>query len=53
MEEDAASFKPTGEMIYSYTRSASKGKGKNVVAPEPLHPEDEDAIVYEVYHVRD
>ncbi|KAF9072894.1 histone acetyltransferase type B catalytic subunit [Rhodocollybia butyracea] len=45
--EDASSFKPLGEMIYSYTRSASKGKGKNVV---PLNPDDEDAIVYEVYH---
>ena len=42
-----------GELIYSYTRSASKGKGKDLAGPEPLNPDDEDTIVYEVYHVRD
>ncbi|KAJ3931743.1 MAG: histone acetyltransferase type B catalytic subunit [Lentinula lateritia] len=49
VEEDATSFKPSGEMIYSYTRSASKGKGKSSVV-EQHNPEDEDTVVYEVYH---
>ncbi|KAJ4475770.1 acyl-CoA N-acyltransferase [Lentinula aciculospora] len=49
VEEDATSFKPSGEIIYSYKRSASKEKGKSV-AMEQLNPEDEDTIVYEVYH---
>ncbi|KAF5379891.1 hypothetical protein D9757_007193 [Collybiopsis confluens] len=52
VEQDATSFKPFGELIYSYTRSASKGKGKYVVRlePQPLNPDDEEVIVYEVYH---
>ncbi|KAE9398318.1 histone acetyltransferase type B catalytic subunit [Gymnopus androsaceus JB14] len=50
VEEDATSFKPMGELIYSYTRSASKRKGKDVAGPEPLNPDDEDTVVYEVYH---
>ncbi|KIK54554.1 hypothetical protein GYMLUDRAFT_48688 [Collybiopsis luxurians FD-317 M1] len=52
VEHDATSFKPSGELIYSYTRSASKGKAKDVARLEQgtLNPDDEDAIVYEVYH---
>ncbi|KAJ3798027.1 histone acetyltransferase type B catalytic subunit [Lentinula aff. detonsa] len=49
VQEDATSFKPSGKMIYSYTRSASKGKGKSFAAEQPS-PEDEDTVVYEVYH---
>ncbi|KAJ3776136.1 acyl-CoA N-acyltransferase [Lentinula raphanica] len=49
VEKDATSFKPSGEMIYSYTRSTTKGKGKSL-GTEQLDPEDEDAVVYEVYH---
>jgi histone acetyltransferase 1 len=54
VEEDATSFRPTGQMIYTYTRPAphseasKKGKG---VAPPTLDPESEDAVVFEVYHV--
>ncbi|KAJ7273046.1 histone acetyltransferase type B catalytic subunit [Mycena rebaudengoi] len=53
VEEDATSFRPTGQMIYTYTRPAphseasKKGKG---VAPPTLDPESEDAVVFEVYH---
>lgn len=55
VEEDAVSFKPAGQMVYSYTQpspsSVAKGKGKSS-ADAPLDPESEDAIVFEVYHVR-
>lgn len=45
VEEDATTFKPCGELIYSYTRPApTKGKGKGVALAT------EDDIVYEVYH---
>ncbi|KAJ7581507.1 histone acetyltransferase type B catalytic subunit [Mycena floridula] len=43
VEQDATSFRPMGQMIYSYTRSL-KGKGKVV------DPDSEDAVVFEVYH---
>ncbi|KAI0293401.1 acyl-CoA N-acyltransferase [Russula brevipes] len=47
VEEDAVSFRPPGEKIYSYTRvapnSATKGKGAAVTLLEG----DPDAIVYE------
>ncbi|KAJ7491227.1 histone acetyltransferase type B catalytic subunit [Mycena latifolia] len=54
VEEDATTFRPTGQMIYTYTRpapysSASNSKGKGV-AQQILDPESEDAIVFEVYH---
>ena len=51
VEEDAENFKPPGENIYSYTRPspASRSKGKGVATA--LSEEDEDAVVYEVYHV--
>jgi len=47
---DALSFKPLGELIYSYSRPspATTGKGKGVAAA--LDPESEDAIVFEAYH---
>ncbi|KAI0303510.1 acyl-CoA N-acyltransferase [Multifurca ochricompacta] len=52
VEEDATSFRPSGEKIYSYTRavpySARKGKGVAMTLPE----DDPDAITYEVWHVR-
>ena len=52
VEEDAASFRPPGEKVASFTRvapnSATKGKGAAVTLPE----DDPDAIVYEVWHVR-
>jgi hypothetical protein len=57
VEEDATSFKPFGEMIYSYTRpdpaAAEKGKGKAAELPrEGLDPQSVDAVEYEVWHVR-
>ncbi|KAL0947489.1 hypothetical protein HGRIS_013592 [Hohenbuehelia grisea] len=54
VETDATSFRPAGQMIYSYTRPsplASNGKGKAAASSStPLPAESEDAIVYEVYH---
>lgn len=51
---DAESFKPIGDKIASYTRAAStaKGKGKanGATAAAPAE-EDDDAVVFEVYHV--
>ncbi|KAK7049414.1 histone acetyltransferase 1 [Paramarasmius palmivorus] len=54
VEQDAFEFKPMGQMISSYTRPSprSKGKGKAVSSAVPLDSESEDAVVYEVYHVR-
>ncbi|KAJ7702203.1 histone acetyltransferase type B catalytic subunit [Mycena rosella] len=53
VEEDATTFRPTGQMIYTYTRPAphsSASKGKGVAQPQILDPESEDAVVFEVYH---
>ncbi|KAF8968343.1 acyl-CoA N-acyltransferase [Flammula alnicola] len=54
VEEDATSFRPSGQLIYSYTRSvpnsASKGKRKRTGITQPLDPQSEDAIEFEVYH---
>ncbi|KAF8191454.1 acyl-CoA N-acyltransferase [Mycena galopus ATCC 62051] len=54
VEEDATTFKPTGQLIYTYTRPAphsnAHSKGKGVAQPQPLDPESEDAVVFEVYH---
>ncbi|KAB5594101.1 Histone acetyltransferase [Ceratobasidium theobromae] len=50
VEKDAASFKPLGEKIHSYTRrAAGRGKGKSKET-SPVGEDDPDAIVYEVYH---
>jgi hypothetical protein len=51
VEEDATAFKPHGDLIYTYTRPSpsASGKGKSIA---PLSPENSDAVVYEVYHVR-
>lgn len=53
VEEDATTFKPLGDLIYSYTRPAPgvSGKGKGVVRSEALDPDGEDAVGFEVYHV--
>jgi len=52
VEQDALTFKPLGTKIASYTRRAggTKGKGKTR-ADIPLTEDDEDAVVFEVYHV--
>jgi hypothetical protein len=56
VEEDATTFRPTGQMIYTYTRptphSSANSKGKGVAQPQTLDPESQDAVVFEVYHVR-
>ncbi|KAL0577366.1 histone acetyltransferase 1 [Marasmius crinis-equi] len=54
VEEDALNFKPIGQPVYTYTRPSprSKGKGKHTFEGNLLHPESEDAVVYEVYHAR-
>jgi Histone acetyl transferase HAT1 N-terminus len=53
VEADATSFKPLGNLIYSYTRPVPgvAGKGKGIVRSEGLDPESEDTVVFEVYHV--
>ncbi|KDR81878.1 hypothetical protein GALMADRAFT_90297 [Galerina marginata CBS 339.88] len=54
VEEDADSFRPPGQLIYSYTRpspkSSSKGKRKRDGNKQSLDPQSEDVIEYEVYH---
>jgi len=52
VEEDAVSFKPFGQMIYSYTRHSptALGKGKGMVNLQALDSESEDAVVFEAYH---
>lgn len=53
--EDATSFKPTGQLIHTYTRpspfDSDKGKGKGPAQQHSLDSESEDAVVFEVYHV--
>jgi histone acetyltransferase 1 len=59
VEADAISFRPMGEKIHSYIRRRGNGKSKDkreivarkTVEQENLNEEDEDAVVYEVYHV--
>lgn len=51
VEEDAEIFKPSGEKIYSYTRPSPTSNSKGKTAATTLAEDDEDAIVYEVYHV--
>ena len=52
VEHDAVNFKPFGEKIYSYSRTAMPvSKGKNVAISQVLSPEDQETVDYEVYHV--
>ncbi|KAF8894728.1 histone acetyltransferase type B catalytic subunit [Infundibulicybe gibba] len=50
--EDATTFRPTGQLIYSYTRLSPlvPGKGKGTIDLQTLDSESEDAVVFEVYH---
>lgn len=54
VESDASSFRPSGQLIYSYARpspnSASKGKRKRN-GNQPIRPDSDEAIEFEVYHV--
>ncbi|KAG2020734.1 histone acetyltransferase type B catalytic subunit [Coprinopsis cinerea AmutBmut pab1-1] len=52
VEEDATTFRPSGQLIYSYLRPSpsSKGKGKGNASTQPLDPTSEDTVEYEVYH---
>lgn len=57
VNKEATTFRPPGEKIYSYTRSAlhlglssSSGKGKGKGKPSAkLSETDDDASVFEVY----
>ncbi|KIM49513.1 hypothetical protein M413DRAFT_15557 [Hebeloma cylindrosporum] len=53
VESDASSFRPSGQLIHSYTRpapsSTSKGKRKRS-GNQAIDPDSEEAIEYEVYH---
>ena len=53
VEEDAMTFRPSGQLIYSYTRPSpvQSGKGKGVANPRTLDPESQDVVVFEAYHV--
>ncbi|KAF4614777.1 hypothetical protein D9613_003276 [Agrocybe pediades] len=54
VEEDAETFRPPGQLIYSYTRpspkSSSKGKRKRDGNNQALDPSSEDVVEFEVYH---
>ncbi|RXW24202.1 hypothetical protein EST38_g1683 [Candolleomyces aberdarensis] len=52
VEEDATSFRPSGQLIYSYTRPSpsAKGKGKGNANAQALDAGSEDVVEYEVYH---
>ncbi|RDB23989.1 Histone acetyltransferase type B catalytic subunit [Hypsizygus marmoreus] len=53
VETEAASFRPCGQLIYSYTRplpSTAKDKGKSSTGLQTLDSESEEAVVFEVYH---
>jgi len=56
VEQDAETFRPPGQLIYSYTRpspkSATKGKRKREGNNQALDPSSDDVVEYEVYHVR-
>lgn len=53
VEEDAVSFKPLGQLLYTYTRPLphilQKGKGKSVANGNGS--QSGDVVTYEVYHV--
>ena len=51
VEEDATAFKPHGDLIHTYTRASpsAMGKGRGVAPPGS---DGEDAVVFDVYHVR-
>ncbi|KAL6308026.1 histone acetyltransferase type B catalytic subunit [Sparassis latifolia] len=52
VEADATAFSPLGTRILTYTRPAStlSRKGKHIVIPQVLSPEDEETVDFEVYH---
>lgn len=62
VEKEAASFRPPGECVFSYTRPAThviSGKGKHKASSDgvlrnggaPLDPDSADVSTFETYHV--
>lgn len=54
VENDAITFKPQGQKVFSYTRpllSSSSKKGKGKSKNQDLDPQSEDVLEFEVYHV--
>jgi histone acetyltransferase 1 len=52
VEQDATVFRPLGEKVSSIVRRASSAKGKGKPKETDIVNEgDEDAVVYEAYHV--
>jgi histone acetyltransferase 1 len=51
VREDATAFKPLGDLIYSYARPSPGAVGK-VKGASVVNLDSEDAVVFEVYHVR-
>lgn len=55
VEQDATSFRPSGSLVHSYSRSARKmsNSRKHASHPQSVYTPDEEEIVeFEVYHVR-
>ena len=54
VEKDAVTFKPMGKKIYSYCRRASARSDaeRRGEVDTSVNEDDEDATVFEVYHVR-
>ncbi|KAG6850420.1 hypothetical protein H0H93_013645 [Arthromyces matolae] len=50
VETDAISFRPPGQILYSYTRPAPYTKGKAASTRETLDPKDDDTVEFEAYH---
>ncbi|TFY66469.1 hypothetical protein EVG20_g4608 [Dentipellis fragilis] len=50
VEEEADSFQPFGEKIYSYTRPAPNSAKKGKAVAGSLSEDDPDAVVYEAWH---
>ncbi|KAH8100254.1 histone acetyltransferase type B [Cristinia sonorae] len=50
VEEDAATFRPYGRLIHSYSRSAHKMSRKHAHMTQGYDPNDEDIVDFEVYH---
>jgi Histone acetyl transferase HAT1 N-terminus len=51
VDDDATSFQPCGQMIYSYTRPSPTFQGKGKRPANSISSEGEDTVAFEVYHV--
>ncbi|TFK27427.1 histone acetyltransferase type B catalytic subunit [Coprinopsis marcescibilis] len=49
VEDDATSYKPSGQLVHSYLRPSPSSKGKGKISTQLLDASSEDTIEYEVY----